>query len=86
MFSQQGQINEAIDEFRHAVALAPRAAEAHIYLALGLLQANRHPEGLAELQTAKSIDAKQANDILSKALHLPANDGNLDAFIAQAAR
>jgi tetratricopeptide (TPR) repeat protein len=85
-FSQQGQMNEAVEEFRHAVALAPRAAEAHVYLALGLLQANRHPEGLAELQTAKSIDAKQANDILSKALHLPANDGNLDAFIAQAAR
>jgi hypothetical protein len=85
-FSQQGQMNEAIEEFRHAVALAPRAAEAHVYLALGLLQANRRPEGLAELQTAKSIDAKQANDVLSKALHLPANDGNLDAFIAQAGR
>ncbi len=84
--SQQGQINEAIGEFRHAVALAPHAAEAHIYLALVLLQANRHPEGLVELQTAKSIDAKQANEILSKALHLPANDGNLDAFIAQAAQ
>ena len=82
-FSQQGRHDEAVAEFRHAVAIAPQSIEAHIYLALGLLKASHRPEGLAELQAAKSIDAKQANAQLTKALHLPANDGNLDAFIEQ---
>jgi tetratricopeptide (TPR) repeat protein len=85
-YSQQGHYDEAIAEFRHAVALAPLSIEAHIYLALGLIQANRRSEGLTELQTAKSIDATQANEMLTKALHLPANARNLDGFIAQVSR
>jgi protein O-mannosyl-transferase len=85
-FSQQGRYDEAVDEFRRAVTIAPRATEARVYLGLGLLQANKRAEGLAELRTAKAIDAIQANELLTKALHLPANEGNLDGFIEQASR
>jgi tetratricopeptide (TPR) repeat protein len=85
-YSQQGQYDEAISEFRHALALAPLSIEPHIYLALGLLQANQRSEGLAELRAAKSIDATQANEMLTKALHLPANAHNLDGVIAQASQ
>jgi hypothetical protein len=86
VLSQQGHFVEAVDEFRQAVAIAPRATEARIYLALGLIQANRRPDGVAELQAAKAIDAVEANEILTKALHMPVGDGNLDAFIEQASR
>ena len=84
--SQQGRYDEAIGEFRRAVAIFPSSTEARIYLGLGLLQANKKEEGVAELRAAKAIDARQANELLTKALHLPGNVGNLDGFIEQAAR
>jgi len=86
VFSQQGRYDEAAKEFRSAASIFPRSIEARIYLGLGLLQANKKDEGLAALREAKSIDAKQANEFLTKALHLPASDANLDGFVEQAAR
>jgi tetratricopeptide (TPR) repeat protein len=82
-FSQQGRYDEAVTEYRHAVAISPRSVEAHIYLGLGLVQANKKTEGIAELRTAKAIDATQANALLTKALHLPPDQGNLDGFLGQ---
>jgi tetratricopeptide (TPR) repeat protein len=81
-FSQAGRYDEAVEEFRRAVQIAPQSIEAHIYLGLGLLQAKHAPAGIAELRTAKAIDAAQANEFLTTALHLPPSEGNLDAFIA----
>ena len=84
--SQHGRFDQAVTEFRSAVDILPKSVEAHIYLGLGLLQANKKPEGIAELRAARSLDAKQANEILSKALHLPADERNFDGFIEQAMR
>ena len=85
-FSQEGRYDEAVDEFRRAVAISPGSIEAHIYLGLGLVQANKRMEGVEELRAAKAIDAAQANELLTKALHLPADARNLDGFIEQVAR
>lgn len=82
-YSQQGHYDEAVAEYRHAVDISPRSVEAHIYLGLGLVQANKKSEGIAELRTAKAIDAAQANVLLTKALHLPPDAGNLDGFLGQ---
>ncbi|MEA2327494.1 MAG: hypothetical protein QOE68_2453, partial [Thermoanaerobaculia bacterium] len=57
-----------------------------IYLALGLLQANKRAEGVAELRAAKALSPIEANDFLTNALRLPTNPRNLDAVIAQAAQ
>lgn len=85
-FSQAGQFEEAVQEFRHAVEIAPNSIEAHIYLGLGMLQAKKQAEGVAELRAAQVLDAEQANEVLTKALHLPANEWNLETFIQQASR
>jgi len=81
--SQAGQFADAVIEFRHAVEIAPNSIEAHIYLGLGLLQTNDRAGGVAELRAAKALSPVEANDFLTKALHLPANEGNLDGFILQ---
>jgi len=85
-FSQHGRYSEAIEEYRHATEIFPSSVEAHIYLGLGLLQANKKAEGIAELRAAKALDALQANAMLTKALQMPASDRNLDGFIEQVAR
>jgi tetratricopeptide (TPR) repeat protein len=85
-YSQAERFDEAVIEFRHAVEIAPQSVEAHIYLGLGLLQANKKAEGIAEIRAAKALNATQANQFLTKALHLPANEGNLDGFLEQATR
>jgi len=84
--SQAGRFDEAVIEFRHAVELAPNSIEAHIYLGLGLLQANDRAGGVAELRAAKALSPVEANDFLTKALRLPPNEGNLDGFIIQASQ
>jgi hypothetical protein len=85
-FSQQGRFDQAVEQYRHAVDLSPNSIEAHIYLGLGLLQANKKPEGITELRAAKALDATQANAFLTKALQLPPGEGNLDGFIEQAGK
>jgi len=82
--SQEGRYDEAVSQYRLAAQLFPQSVEAHIYLGLGLLQANKRSEGAAELRTAKSISPTEANDFLTNALHMPNNPRNLDLFIAQA--
>jgi len=81
--SRDGKFEEAVGQFRKAEVLAPRAPETHIYLALGLLQAKHNDEAIAHLRTAKAIDARLANEILTRALHMNPDPNNIDAFIAQ---
>ena len=69
----------AIDSCSFAV----RAAGVHIYLALGLLQAKHHDEAVAQLRTAKMLDPIAANDILTRALHMQPDPGNLDVLLLQ---
>jgi hypothetical protein len=82
-YSQAGRYDEAVIEYRHAVELFPQSVEAHIYLGLGLIQANKRADGVAEMRTAKMLSPIQANDFLTKAIHLPPNPSNLDGFITQ---
>jgi tetratricopeptide (TPR) repeat protein len=84
--SQAGRYDEAVSQYRLAAELFPQSVEAHIYLGLGLLQANKHSEGVAELRAAKGISPTDANDFLTNALRMPVNPRNLDAFIAQASQ
>ncbi|MBV8544757.1 MAG: hypothetical protein JO093_06290 [Acidobacteria bacterium] len=85
-FSQAGRYDDAVKQYRLAVEIFPQSVEPHIYLGLGLLQANKRSEGVAELRAAKAISPADANDFLTNALHMPVNPRNLDAFIAQAAQ
>lgn len=71
--------------FRQAIDLQPRSAAAQIYLALTLLRAHRGLEAAAALRAARAIDAKQANDYITKALRMPPGPDNLDMMITQAA-
>jgi tetratricopeptide (TPR) repeat protein len=84
-FSQAARYDDAVSQYRLAAELFPKSVEAHIYLGLGLLQAKKPTEGVAELRAARAISPTEANDFLTNALHMPANARNLDAFIAQAA-
>ncbi|HEV7484444.1 MAG TPA: hypothetical protein VGQ65_02085 [Thermoanaerobaculia bacterium] len=81
--SQAGHYDEAVSQYRLAAEIFPQSVETHIYLGLGLLQANKRSEGVAELRAAQAISSTDANDFLTNALHMPANPRNLDAFIAQ---
>jgi protein O-mannosyl-transferase len=82
-FSQAGRYDDAVSQYRLAAEIFPKSVEPHIYLGLGLLQANKRSEGVAELRAAKAISPTDANDFLTNALHMPVNPRNLDAFIAQ---
>jgi tetratricopeptide (TPR) repeat protein len=85
-FSQEGHYDEAVSQYRLAAELFPQSVEVHIYLGLGLIQANKRSEGVAELRTAQKISPTDANDFLTNALRMPNNPRNLDTFIAQASQ
>jgi len=82
LLNRQATTN-AIAAFQQAVNLQPRSAAARVYLALGYLRAQRGHEAANELRTAKELDAGQANEFVTKALHMPPSPGNLDMIIAQ---
>jgi tetratricopeptide (TPR) repeat protein len=84
--SQEGRFDEAVSQYRLAAELFPQSVETHIYLGLGLLQANKRSEGAAELRAARTISPTDANDFLTNALRMPNNPRNLDLFIAQASQ
>ena len=81
--SEAGRFGDAVERFRKAVGIAPQSPEAHIYLGLGLIQAQKPQEGVAELRAAQAIDAAKANDFLTHALRWPPNPENLNRFISQ---
>jgi tetratricopeptide (TPR) repeat protein len=80
--SQQGHRDHAIEQFRKAVALAPESVEAHVYLALGLGQAQRNADAAAELREAKRLDANAANTFVTKAMRIQPAPDNIDRLIA----
>jgi len=85
MLHNRNDFAGAIAAFRQAIDLQPRSVVAQIYLALALLRTHRGLEAAAALRTAKAIDAKQANDCITKALRMPPGPDNLDMMITQAA-
>jgi tetratricopeptide (TPR) repeat protein len=80
--SQQGHREHAIEQFRKAVALAPESVEAHVYLALGLGQAQQFAAAAQQLREAKRLDANAANNFVTKAMRLEAAPDNIDRLIA----
>ncbi|HKO01731.1 MAG TPA: hypothetical protein VJ032_08565 [Thermoanaerobaculia bacterium] len=83
MLSQQGRFPDAVAEFRKAVAAEPNSVDAHVYLALGMLQANMKDEARNEFAAAKTLDAGAANEVLTKALQMPPSPANFDGFVAR---
>ncbi len=81
----RGDALGAIAAFQQALDLQPRSTTGHGYLALGLLRARRWREAAEALRSAKAIDAKQANDFITKAFHMPPGPDNIDMVIRQAA-
>ena len=75
-----GNISDAVRTFQEAVAFEPNAVDARIYLALALMQGGRNPEAIEQLETAKRLDAKKANDYITKGLSMPPGE-NLDMVI-----
>lgn len=73
----QNDIATAIARYSQAVALAPQLVEPHVYLALGLGKAGRNAEAAGQLRIAESLDAKAANDFVTRAMRLPPGEGNL---------
>jgi tetratricopeptide (TPR) repeat protein len=83
VLSQSGRFTQAVAEFHKAVEIDPNSVEAHVYLALGLLQANRKDDARFELAYAKTLDAGAANEVLTKTLQMPPSPANFDSFVAQ---
>jgi tetratricopeptide (TPR) repeat protein len=82
----RGDGNGAVASFRQALDLQPRSTAAHVYLALGLLRVQRGREAAAALRSAKALDARQANEFITKALTMPPGPDNLDMVISQASQ
>lgn len=83
VYSQQGRFADAVAEFRKAVEAEPNSVDAHVYLALGMLQANMKDDARREFAAAKTLDAGAANEVLTKALQLPPSPANYDGFVAR---
>jgi tetratricopeptide (TPR) repeat protein len=77
-------LDGAIAAFQQAVDLQPRSAAARVYLALAYLRVRRGREAAASLRTAKALDAKRSNDLITQTMHIPPGPENLDMIIAQA--
>ena len=84
--AQHKNFDAAIAEYRKAVALAPNLVGPHVYLAIGLAQANHNAEAASELRNAQEIDAARANRYVTGILRLPASDTNLDRLLQQLSR
>lgn len=82
-FAQQKQYDAAIAEYRKAVAVSPALVGPHVYLGIGLAQAQKNAEAVSELRTAQKIDAARANRFVTGILRLPPSDTNLDRLVQQ---
>jgi len=81
--SQQRRYDEAIAEYRKAVAAVPTSVEAHVYLGIGLAAVRRNAEASAELRVAQRIDAARANRFITGILRLPPSTENLETVLRQ---
>jgi len=55
-YENPGASQQAVEEFRQALALAPDSAREHLNYGLALLRAGRTSEGAAELEKARSLN------------------------------
>jgi tetratricopeptide (TPR) repeat protein len=82
MLSRAGRNEEALAAVHEAAQNAPDSVEPRVYAALIEAQMGRHADAATDAAEAQSIDAKKANDYLTKALRIPEKDTNLSDFIA----
>ena len=68
-------------EFRRAIALDPKDAEAHHWYATSLSAMSRHPEALAEIEVARKLNPASSSIAADRA-QLLANAGQTDQAIA----
>ena len=81
--SQQHKFDEAVAEYRKAVAASPDSVEPHVYLGIGLAQVRHNAEAASELRKAKKIDAARANRYVTGILRLLKSSDNLERLIGQ---
>lgn len=84
--SQQKRFEDAVAEYRKAVALAPSSMKARVYHGIGLAQAGHNAEAAHELREAQRIDAARANRFVTGILRLQQSPQNLNALLQQLER
>jgi tetratricopeptide (TPR) repeat protein len=57
---RQGRLDEALDDYRTALQLAPKAPALHLAAAIALVRLGRHDEALAECRSALQLDPANA--------------------------
>ena len=56
-----GKVDDGVAQYREALRLDPRYAQAHYNLAVTLIQAGRREEAIAHLEEALRLDPDDAN-------------------------
>ena len=74
--------NEAVEQFRQALALNPNSPREHLNYGLALLRAGKTPEGIEQLQTAQKLDPKIPHTWFNLGIAFK-RAGDLDAALAQ---
>jgi len=82
----ENDMNTALARYRQAVDLAPQSVEARVYLALGLGKVGRNVDAAEQLRAAQRLDAKAANEFVTRAMQLPPSEENLRDLIASLTR
>ena len=83
LLSRTGRNDDAASHIREAMRLAPQNVEPRVYLALVSAASGKKAEAAALATEAQQMDAKAANDVFTRALHMPPGDNNLAHFIEQ---
>jgi tetratricopeptide (TPR) repeat protein len=86
LLSRTGQNDEAASQIREAMRLDPKAIEPRVYLAIVYAASGKNAEAAAIASEAQQMDGKTANELFTRALHLPAKETNLGDFIAEMGR
>lgn len=81
LLSRAGRNDEALQQIREAMRIAPASPEPAIYLALTLAQTGRRSDAANAAEQAMRLDPAAANDYLTKAVRMPASSDNLTNFI-----
>lgn len=81
VLSRTGRNDDAAAQIREAMRIDPKNVEPRIYLAIVNAASGKKAEAAALAGEAQAMDAHAANDIFTRALHLPPNDANLQQFI-----
>lgn len=79
---RRGQLFEATQSYRQAIALAPEAADAHLNLGAALQQLGRHAEAAAAFRRVLALDRRSAAAQFNLGLSLAALDRKDEAIAA----